>query len=114
MYQRWIENGAMEAATRIKSGAEPSGYVIEWRIDFDPCLEIADGKTWVPEMGASVMKLNIAVNDLDTKDAGQENRFNIHHEHWWSGKKNTRTLLHQWGDMTLHPERRADLEAAAS
>ena len=44
-YERWTRNGDMEAVVRQKDKAtEGSGYVIEWRVNADPCLEVRPGQ----------------------------------------------------------------------
>ena len=102
-YQSWITNGDMQAVARVNSDPAKKGYVIEWQINFDPCLEVAPGRFWSPEQGIARVGLNIALSDLDSKPAGHGNRFNIHHENWWSGSRDKRSWLNQWGVMVLHP-----------
>ncbi len=36
-YQGWIKTGAQQAVARRKPSGK--GYVIEWAVNFDPCLE---------------------------------------------------------------------------
>lgn len=105
-YRSWIRNDDMSVSVYTKKNSEGSGYTIEWRVSFDPCLEISPGEFWSPEKGTARMPLNIAISDLDGKGAGIGNRFNFHHENWWSGEKDKRTWLSQWGTMILHPGRR--------
>src|SRR5258706_1060988 len=45
-YQKWILSGAMKAAAAPLPGGK--GYVIEWMIRPDPCLEVAPGAFWSP------------------------------------------------------------------
>ena len=40
-YRNWILSGAQEAVAKPKPGGH--GYVIEWAVNFDPCLEVATG-----------------------------------------------------------------------
>ncbi len=98
-YRNWIDAGAQEAVARPKPGGH--GYIIEWAVRFNPCLEIAPGRFYSPTTDATV-GLNIAVGDLDRKEDGQGNFGNFHHEDWLSGHKNTRTELRDWTTLTLH------------
>ncbi|MFT5375344.1 MAG: glucose/arabinose dehydrogenase/predicted TIM-barrel fold metal-dependent hydrolase [Candidatus Latescibacterota bacterium] len=103
-YTPWIEDGAMQSAVRIKDkNTEGSGYVIEWKIRADPCLEIRPDEFWSPELGEWKMGLNLAVGDLDEKADGAGNFGNFHHENWWAGERDKRTWLKQWGTMILVP-----------
>ena len=98
-YRKWIETGAMEAAAKKKP--EGKGYVIEWAVSFDPCLEVEPGKFWNPAMGNRPMGLNIALGDLDEKERGRGNFGNLHHEDWFAGAKNVRTQLRHWGTLWM-------------
>lgn len=98
-YQKWIQSGAQEAAAIPKSGGK--GYVIEWAVSFDPCLEVAPGRFYTPALGDRPMGLNIALGDLDEKERGNGNFGNFHHEDWLAGDKNTRTQLRQWGTLWI-------------
>lgn len=102
-YQQWIESGAMEAVAKVLP--EGKGYVIEWAIRFDPCLEIASGRFFKPGATEVQMGLNIAVGDLDEKEKGKGNFGSFHHEDWLAGEKNKRTNLRQWGTLRLMPVR---------
>lgn len=101
-YQHWITTGAMQAAAVVKPGGK--GYLIEWSVAFDPCLEIAPGKFFQPVDQETVMGLNIAVGDLDEKSKGEGNFGNFHHEDWFAGEKNKRTNVRQWGRLLLMPK----------
>ena len=100
-YQRWIKTGAMEAAVKVKP--DHKGYVIEWAVNFEPCLEIKPGVFFKPTDKETRMGLNIAVGDLDEKAQGAGNFGNFHHEDWWAGERNKRTHLRQWGTLVLMP-----------
>ncbi len=100
-YTKWIKQGAQDAVVKIKSNGK--GYVIEWKIEANPCLEVEDRKFWDPSMGEVKMGLNIGVQDLDEKHKGEGNFGNFNHEDWWAGEKDKRTWLKQWGTMTVHP-----------
>jgi solute:Na+ symporter, SSS family len=99
-YQRWITSGAQEAVARRKPSGK--GYVIEWSVNFDPCLEVAPGKFYSPSMGDRSMGLNIAVGDLDTPESGAGNFGNFHHEEWLAGDPKRRTELREWGTLRVH------------
>lgn len=100
-YQKWIESGAMEAVAKVLP--EGKGYVIEWAIRFDPCLEVSSGRFFTPSRSEVKMGLNIAVGDLDEEDKGKGNFGNFHHEDWFAGEKNKRTNVKQWGTLRLMP-----------
>lgn len=103
-YQKWIKTGAMKAAVRIKSEGEGHGYIIEWMIKPNPCLEVSPGKFWSPDLDIVKMGLNIAIGDLDEKEKGEGNFANFHHENWWAGQKDMRTWLKQWGTLVVMPD----------
>ncbi len=102
-YSRWIDTGAMVAATRVKPGRK--GYWIEWSIAFDPCVEVEPGQYWSPAMGDKEVGLNIALGDLDTPEAGEGNFGNFHHEDWFAGGPKTRTQLNNFGTLILRAKR---------
>ena len=41
-YRRWIHSGAQRAVAKVKPGGK--GYVIEWSVRFNPCLEVEPGR----------------------------------------------------------------------
>jgi SSS family solute:Na+ symporter len=98
-YRRWIETGAMRAAARPLPGGQ--GYVIEWAIRFNPCLELEAGRFYDSSLGDRAVGLNIAVGDLDEPAAGTGNFGNFHHEEWWAGARNVRTQLRYWGTLWI-------------
>ncbi len=100
-YQEWILNKDMEAVAKVKPGGK--GYIIEWAVNFDPCLEVAPGRFYSVQMGAVKMGLNIALGDLDEKERGEGNFGNFHHEDWFAGRKTTRTLRKEWGSLWMRP-----------
>ncbi len=101
-YRRWIETGAQQAAVQVKPGRK--GYVIEWAIRFDPCLEVEPGRFYSTAMGSRAIGLNIALGDLDEKETGTGNFGNFHHEDWWTGAKDVRTQLRHWGTLWIMSE----------
>jgi SSS family solute:Na+ symporter len=100
-YQKWILQGAMTAAARPLPDGK--GYVIEWMIRPDPCLEVRPGVFWSPPLGETRLGLNLAVGDLDEKERGKGNFAHFHHEDWWSGGPKTRTQLNNFGTLVLMP-----------
>jgi SSS family solute:Na+ symporter len=96
-YQNWILTGAQECAARPKPGGH--GYVIEWAINFDPCLEVEPGVFYSPALGDRPMGLNILIGDLDEQERGVGNPYNFRHENSWAGSRNTRTQLHDFGTL---------------
>lgn len=98
-YRKWIETGAQECAARPLEGGK--GYIIEWAVNFDPCLEIEPGRFYSPGVGDRAMGLNIALGDLDEKDRGQGNFGHFHHEDWFAGAKGVRTNVRQWGTLWI-------------
>ncbi|HMF75837.1 MAG TPA: hypothetical protein VK604_09275 [Bryobacteraceae bacterium] len=104
-YRRWIESGAQQAAVRRKPSGK--GYVIEWAVKFDPCLEVERGKFYSTAMGDRDMGLNIALGDLDTPEKGAGNFGHFHHEEWFAGDPERRTELREWGTLRIHTSREA-------
>jgi SSS family solute:Na+ symporter len=103
-YQRWIQTKAQRAAARAK--AEGKGYIIEWAIQFDPCLEISPGRFYSTALGEITMGLNIALGDLDTPEKGEGNFGRFHHEQWFAGAQGTRTQKNNFGTLRLMGKRR--------
>jgi solute:Na+ symporter, SSS family len=102
-YRRWIETDAMECAARPKDNGK--GYIIEWAVNFDPCLEVSPGTFYSTAMGDRAMGLNIALGDLDHPENGAGNFGRFHHEDWWAGARNVRTNLRQWGTLWIRTEK---------
>jgi SSS family solute:Na+ symporter len=103
-YQRWILAGAQECAARPKPGGK--GYIVEWAVSFDPCLEVAPGTFYSPSLGDRAMGLNILIGDLDRDEFGADNPFGFHHENSFAGSKNTRTHLRDFGTLWMRAARR--------
>jgi SSS family solute:Na+ symporter len=101
-YVGWIEHGDQTCAVKARKG----GYVLEWRIAFNPCVEVEPGVFYSPQMGDKPMGLNIALGDLDDKEKGVGNFGNFHHEDWWAGAKDKRTELRHWGTLWIRSSRR--------
>lgn len=98
-YQKWILTGAQEAVAKKKPAGH--GYIIEWAVSFNPCLEVAPGQFYSPSLGDRPMGLNIALGDLDEKERGAGNFGNFHHEDWFAGAKDIRTNLKQFGTLWM-------------
>jgi SSS family solute:Na+ symporter len=98
-YQEWILARSMECVAKPKPGGK--GYVIEWAVNFDPCLEVEPGKFYSTALGDRPMGLNIALGDLDEKEKGAGNFGHFHHEDWFAGAKNVRTNVKQWGTLWI-------------
>ena len=103
-YQKWILTGAQQAAAKPKPNGK--GYIIEWAVNFNPCLEVEPGKFYSTSMGDRPMGLNIALGDLDEMERGAGNFGNFHHEDWWTGAKNIRTQAKQWGTLWIRSKAR--------
>jgi predicted CoA-binding protein len=100
-YQSWIKQGAQNCVAK----RSPKGYVIEWMVKFNPCVEVAPGEFYSPKMGERAVGLNIALGDLDQRERGAGNPYYFHHEDWWSGGAKTRTQLNNFGTLRLMPGR---------
>jgi SSS family solute:Na+ symporter len=100
-YQQWILSGAMACGARPKEGGK--GYIIEWAVSFDPCLEVEPGLYYDTSMGDRAMGLNIALGDLDEKERGVT-RYRFHHEDWFAGPAGVRTQLRHWGTLWIVTE----------
>jgi solute:Na+ symporter, SSS family len=111
-YQRWILTGAQECVAKVKPGGK--GYIIEWAVSFNPCLEVEPGRFYSTAMGDRAMGLNIALGDLDEKEKGQGNFGNFHHEDWFSGDPKRRTQLKEWGTLWIRTGRKPASAAASS
>ncbi len=104
-YASWIASNAQEAVAKPKPGGK--GYVIEWAVSFNPCLEVEPGKFYSATLGDRAMGLNIALGDLDEKRKGAGNFGSFHHEDWFAGAKDVRTQLRHWGTLWMRAERRS-------
>ena len=103
-YQRWILDGAQECSAKPKPGGH--GYVIEWAVSFNPCLEVTPGEFYSTALGDRAVGLNIALGDLDRKETGAGNFGHFHHEDWFAGAKDIRTQLRQWGTLWIRTQPR--------
>jgi SSS family solute:Na+ symporter len=100
-YNQWITSCAVQTVGAIKP--DHKGYVVEWKIRFNPCIEIEPGVYWTAEWGMKKIGFNISIGDLDEKERGAGNFGNFNHEHWWAGKKEKKTAYKLWGTLALFP-----------
>ncbi len=98
-YQEWIRSGAQKAVAKKKPAGK--GYIIEWAVRFNPCLEISPGIFYTLALGEVEMGLNIALGDLDEKEQGRGNFGNFYHEQWFAGIKERRTQKQHWGILRM-------------
>jgi len=111
-YGKWIKAGSMHAVAKLYRRRPRGGhYIIEWSVNFNPCLEVEPGKFYSPALGDRAVGLNIALGDLDEKErgvdaSGKPNFGNFHHEDWWAGAKNVRTQLRNFGTLWIRSARR--------
>jgi solute:Na+ symporter, SSS family len=99
-YRRWIEGGAQQASVCRKSSGK--GYIVEWAVNFNPCLEVEPGKFYSVAMGDRDVGINIALGDVDTPTKGVGNFGRFHHEEWFAGDPKRRTELREWGTLRIH------------
>lgn len=87
-YEKWIRSGAQQAGVKSKPGGR--GYVIEWAINFNPCLEVESGKYYSMGMGDRAMGLNICVH-------GEGGRAD-----WLAGNKDAPAAeMRNWGTLWM-------------
>lgn len=103
-YKNWILNGDLEAKVRIKTPPELNGYVIEWKIKSNPCMQMGPGNFWRPSYRPDTMRINFEPEDVDRKIEG--NGFaNMHHIIQYSGEKNkNKGYIANWAMLIIHPE----------
>jgi SSS family solute:Na+ symporter len=81
-YQKWIQDGAQRCVAKQKP--EGKGYILEWAIRFNPCVEVAPGSCYSPKAGPAEMRIKLVLGDLDRKEDGVGNRYNFRHEQWYA------------------------------
>ena len=69
-YKNWIQNGDHEAKVRIKAPPELKGYVMEWKVKSNPCLQVGPGTFWKPSPRQDTMRINFEMEDVDRKQEG--------------------------------------------
>ena len=102
-YEKWIRNGDMAASVRLKEKAEGRGYIIEWRINPNPCMKINE-TTFVDFSKETKVGFNVELQDLDEKEQGEGNFSNMHHIDYWSRvEPNRKTDLKSFGTLIIKP-----------
>jgi len=101
-YRKWVDDGSMEAAVRIKPKSEGRGFVFEWKIAANPCLEVEEGVFWSPKRGITKMGLNIELQDTDEEKVGSGNFGNMSHVDVWADAKG-KMNMRNWGTLILYP-----------
>lgn len=110
-YGAWIRSGAMRAGVRVSlhtAAGRGSTWVAEWGIAFNPCLEVRPGHFYTPDAfpDGLAVGLNVAIGDTDAPAASGGNPYGLRHEQWWSGKREGRTRLSEFGTLLLEPRGR--------
>lgn len=104
-YKSWIQNGDLEAKVRIKTPPELKGYVIEWKIKSNPCLQVGPGTFWRPSLQQDTMRINFEPEDVDRKQEGA-GFANMHHIIQYSGAKNKpKGYIANWALLIIHPDK---------
>lgn len=104
-YLNWIKNGDMEASIRLKDQDEGRGYIIEWRINPNPCMKINE-TTFVDLSKENKVGFNVEIQDLDEKEKGEGNYSNMHHIDYWSRlAPNSKSDLRSFGTLIIKPEK---------
>ena len=108
-YQQWIFSGAQAAAMSVRAHAGTGGasiYSWEWRIAFEPCLELLPGVFYRADMPPTAVGFNVALGDADTAAEGDPT-YGLRHENWLSGKTceatNCHTLQSEFAMLILEP-----------
>ncbi len=102
-YERWIKDSAMVAAVNVIQDSFHHGYIIEWKISANPCLQLTENDYWKPSRGAVSMKFDIEVQDLDVPGNDMGNIHKYHHIELWSGSNKDKDLISKWGNLVLLP-----------
>lgn len=107
-YEKWVRNGDMETALRLKSKEEGRGYIVEWRINPDPCMMTVE-MTPVDLSRETKVGLNIEFQDLDEKEKGDGNWSNMHHIDYWAKVPSAgKTALKSFGTLIIKPTKKGD------
>ncbi len=105
-YESWIRNGDMEASVRLKDKDEGRGYVIEWRINPNPCMKV-DETTFVDFSKETKVGFNVEIQDLDEYEKGEGNWANMHHIDFWSKvAPYKKTDFQSFGTLIIKPEKK--------
>ncbi len=105
IYEGWTKDGHMEAVVRLKPSTNGRGYVIEWRIDPNPCMQQGDG-SFVDFSSQTRVGINFEIQDLDEKSQGSGNWSNFHHIDYWARVGSlSKTALKSFGTLLINPEK---------
>ena len=83
-------------------------YEWEWRVAFDPCLQLAPGVYYNADMPTVAVGFNVALGDVDTPAEGDAT-YGLRHEMWLSGRTascpsgNCHTLMSEFATLLLEP-----------
>ena len=95
----------MQVAVRLKDGAEARGYVVEWRINPNPCMQI-NSSSFVDLSQETRVGINFEIQDLDEKEKGDGNWSNFHHIDYWTHVESySKTALKSFGTLIFKPEK---------
>ncbi len=96
----WVRDGHIRWQGRLTQA--PRGYVQEWAIDLDPCLDTGEGPYRPGE--SAPMGFQLLVMDLDEKEDG-DGWSNIRHQAVWSypSGRGDKRLRENWGRLILLP-----------
>ena len=112
IYESWARNGDMKTAVRFKEASEGKGYIVEWRIKPNPCMQI-DASSFVDLSKETKVGINIEIVDLDEKEKGEGNWSNMHHIDYWARvKPHGKTALKSFATLLLKPDTRPTLVTA--
>lgn len=103
IYREWMKSGFMKAVVHLKPESEGHGYIVEWKIAANPCLEVQKGVFWKPENGIASMGLNMEIQDVDENEKGVGNFDNMHHVDVWASRNGEKSKLRNWGTMVIYP-----------
>lgn len=68
-YENWYDNESMKASVRVKTEEEGSGYVVEWRISPNPCMQKEDN-SFVDLSVENMVGINFEFEDVDKPEDG--------------------------------------------
>jgi solute:Na+ symporter, SSS family len=93
-YSEWIRQGVQICVAKPKP--EGGGWILEWAVRFNPCVEVAPGKFYSPSSGKAEMRIKLVLGDMDRQEDGKGNRYYFHHEQWY-GPGGDPTERRPWG-----------------
>jgi len=113
LLREWTQKGFMDAVARKKNSSRENGYVIEWKIKFDPCLKLEENKRvnryyqvkedryWQPDNDRITVGLNVAIRDVDPVSDTAPAK--VERLKWWAGEPDKAFWPKQWGSLQLNP-----------